>query len=322
MSNKENVRVKVEDNVGRKEKDRVEIPIAPRIISRKTLASQTLNAPPEVNARRTGGSPLAAPSCGTAAPSCSVWQLQQEQPLSTVARPLPLLDRSLPPLGHPLPLLDRPPLPLESRPVVPTALPQPPREGMVIYRGQWVPEKRVKEAKKKKGATRGIRRYAYTPYITISGWSKRDTVEGLQLETSGEFPCLVQDCTAVFEKERSLKVHMQRSHNQHQRANCPECGKGLSTVAALAKHLLSHRPREEWPIECPLCKRRFQAKGDLPKHFASRIHRHEVPEIGSPQWRNLCEMGVVRNLPNSKNRSNHQGAVAHGGVVGADGRSQ
>ena len=40
---------------------------------------------------------------------------------------------------------------------------------------------------------------------------------------------------------------------------CPEkCGKWYSTKMPIKKHLLSHRPKSEWPWVCLFCGRHFQ----------------------------------------------------------------
>ena len=62
----------------------------------------------------------------------------------------------------------------------------------------------------------------------------------------------------------------------------------LTTQAAIRKHLLSHRPEEEWPHKCPLCPKKFQARGDIPKHLKTKIHEADnVPDMGTRAWFDL-----------------------------------
>jgi DNA-directed RNA polymerase subunit RPC12/RpoP len=46
--------------------------------------------------------------------------------------------------------------------------------------------------------------------------------------------------------------------SKKKKARCPECKKEMSGQSAIAKHLLSHRPQEEWPYSCILCGKKFQ----------------------------------------------------------------
>ena len=98
-----------------------------------------------------------------------------------------------------------------------------------------------------------------------------------------------EDCGVKYDKYRSLEIHRQRAHNARARVECPEgCGKLLSTTAAIRKHLLSHRPEEEWPHACPLCGKRFQARGDIPKHLMTSKHANDaIPTMGSKEWFDL-----------------------------------
>jgi hypothetical protein len=69
----------------------------------------------------------------------------------------------------------------------------------------------------------------------------------------------------------------------------------LSCKAAIKKHLLSHRPETDWPYECPFCFKRFQAKGDLPKHFFTSQHKNDprIPAPGSLEWHQLLNSCCV-----------------------------
>ena len=183
------------------------------------------------------------------------------------------------------------PLPL------PPPIPLPPEPGMVVRGGVWVEESSavradaIRQATKEKQGNK-VKKYNYKPTVfTIGGKSKEETLDALA-EDDGEFPCPYEGCRQVYARERSLKSHISRNHHENLKASCPECGKKLSTTAAISKHLLSHRPREFWPYFCPLCGRKFQAKGDLPKHFMTKQHIHEVPPVGTPEWTALCNQGV------------------------------
>ena len=132
---------------------------------------------------------------------------------------------------------------------------------------------------------KGVRAHHHIPW-TVTGLKRPDTVADIQ-EQRGVHECRV--CGAKFDKFKSLKIHMGRIHNKKAQVACPEgCGKLLTTQHAVKKHLLSHRPEQEWPHECPLCRKRFQARGDIPKHLKTKLHEHDnVPEMGSKEWFDL-----------------------------------
>ena len=76
---------------------------------------------------------------------------------------------------------------------------------------------------------------------------------------------------------------------------CPEnCGKSFDTIWPLRKHLLSHRPRHEWPYVCLFCGQHSQARADLPKHFKSSKHINDsrIPKQGTPAWDDLMAKSV------------------------------
>ncbi len=181
---------------------------------------------------------------------------------------------------------------------LPPPISMPPAPGKVIHRGKWidVDEKLRKIQSTPKSRPNEVRKYNYKPFISISGKSKQSTLDRMENEVDGEHRC--QYCEKVYARLSSLRAHMSREHNPNMSACCPECGKCLSGKSAIKKHLLSHRPREEWPYQCPVCLAKgkdtfFQAKGDLPKHLTTRIHRDDVlPEIGSVGWAALMEQSV------------------------------
>jgi Zinc finger, C2H2 type len=150
-----------------------------------------------------------------------------------------------------------------------------------------------------------IRKYHYSPY-TISGKTKNQTRKNLE-EPEGIHQC--HECPAAFNKSAALKSHIGRNHNPNLKSKCPECPKLLSSRHAIKKHLLSHRPKSEWPVACPLCQQRFQAKGDLPKHFFTSIHKNDkrVPEMKSKAWFDLINTSYVNpdiiQTPKNKRRS-------------------
>jgi len=93
-------------------------------------------------------------------------------------------------------------------------------------------------------------------------------------------------CERKCESKKRLKRHIERAHNVKSTVPCPEnCGKMLCSQKAIKKHLLSHRPPSEWPVSCPLCDKRFQARGDIPKHLLTAKHNDgNLPEVGSAAW--------------------------------------
>ena len=100
----------------------------------------------------------------------------------------------------------------------------------------------------------------------------------------------VEKTNEVFEKEPIL--NLSRFHNKKTKVECPaKCGKFLSSHGAIRKHLLSHRPKHEWPYQCEFCLKRFQARADLPKHYNTAQHKNDpnIPKQGTPEWNALIQ---------------------------------
>ena len=101
-------------------------------------------------------------------------------------------------------------------------------------------------------------------------------------------------CSKKYNNEKSLKVHKSRSHNSKSTLECPEkCGTFLTSRGSVKKHLLSHQPRDLWPHQCPLCKKRFQAKGDVTVHLKTRIHQMEKFNFKTEE--NECNLTIEDN---------------------------
>jgi len=197
---------------------------------------------------------------------------------------------------------------------LPPPVPEPPRDGMVICRGKWTSA--GKRSKRGSGRQQAIRRHHYSPH-TITGVVKETTLATLA-EPDGEHQCT--QCPARYNKLASLDMHIRRNHNPNLQVKCPECPKMLSCRAAIRKHLLSHRPETEWPFHCVFCFKRFQARGDLPKHFNTYRHRNDprIPEVGTDAWRQLLEQCSVIQpgtmLPTSKRKRPRQKTTTHVGI--------
>jgi len=150
-----------------------------------------------------------------------------------------------------------------------------------IYRGKLTNLQSVS----KYTPTRGVRKHNHIPW-TMTGLKRAETFAVIKEEKTIH-TCDI--CGAKYEKYRSLEIHKRRTHNENSKVECPEgCGKLLSNTHAIRKHLLSHRPEEEWPHECPLCHKKFQARGDIPKHLKTRLHVNDnIPIMGTKEWFDL-----------------------------------
>ena len=148
-----------------------------------------------------------------------------------------------------------------------------------------VPRVKVSKKKKSKSSKTGVRKHHHIPW-TMSGL-KRATTEAVIKEESSEYECEI--CGLKYDKQKSLTIHRGREHNPKATVPCPEgCGKMLTSEGAIRKHLLSHRPEAEWPYDCPLCHKKFQAKGDIPKHLKTKLHEHDnIPDMGTKGWYDL-----------------------------------
>ena len=132
-----------------------------------------------------------------------------------------------------------------------------------------------------------VHKHHFNPH-TITGKIMDRTFETLS-EPDGEHICEI--CGMMYNKKASLLSHMSRVHNPNLTVQCPKCPKLLSAKHALRKHLLSHKPENEWPFRCEFCYKHFQAKGDLPKHFATKKHRNDpnIPNPGTDEFKELLE---------------------------------
>jgi uncharacterized Zn-finger protein len=115
------------------------------------------------------------------------------------------------------------------------------------------------------------RKVRYQPY-TVSGKTRTE----IQGNLHKKFACNL--CEKRFAHSYSLSRHVAYYHTGELQAQCEICLKMLSSKGVIAKHMLSHKPKSEWPYKCPLCSRRFQAKSDIPKHFLTSAHK------GDPRW--------------------------------------
>ena len=127
--------------------------------------------------------------------------------------------------------------------------------GKIVYRGKII---NAEEKPKPTAPVKGVRTYNHNRW-TLTGLKRLESLVAVK-EEKALHEC--DQCDAVFEKYRSLQVHKDRVHNKNLTAKCPECGKMLSSNAAIKKHMLSHRPEEEWPHECPLCHKKFQVRNE------------------------------------------------------------
>jgi len=119
-------------------------------------------------------------------------------------------------------------------------------------------------------------------------------------EEGGQFHC--KQCGKTYARNSSLEIHTKRAHNVNSTYPCPEnCGKLLTGKGRIKKHLLSHRPESEWPVGCPLCSKRFQAKSDLNLHLLGSKHKKDnLPEVGTDQWWALVYWDRPKDAPKKK----------------------
>jgi len=136
-----------------------------------------------------------------------------------------------------------------------------------------------------------VHTHHFNPH-TITGKIMDRTFETLS-EPDGEHICEI--CGMLYNKKASLQSHMSRVHNPNLTVQCPKCPKMLSAKHALRKHLLSHKPENEWPFRCEFCYKHFQAKGDLPKHFATKKHKNDpnIPNPGTDEFKEVLERSCM-----------------------------
>ena len=95
--------------------------------------------------------------------------------------------------------------------------------------------------------------------------------------------------------QKSIDELMSQVVESSGRFFCPEnCGKFFGIRGHLPKHLLSHRPKNEWPFVCLFCGQTFQARADLPKHFRTSKHSNDsrIPKQDTPAWVEMMAKSV------------------------------
>ena len=105
-------------------------------------------------------------------------------------------------------------------------------------------------------------------------------------------PYISEKTTSVKKSIADLMSEVVRSCGKY---FCPEkCGKFFGTKNPIKKHLLSHRPQNEWPIVCLFCGKHFQCLNDLPKHLKTQQHINDssIPKIGTPAWDEMLAKSV------------------------------
>ena len=148
-----------------------------------------------------------------------------------------------------------------------------------------------------------VHKHHFNPH-TITGKIMSRTFETLS-EPDGEHICEI--CGAMYNKKASLQSHHSRVHNPNLTVQCPKCPKMLSAKHALRKHLLTHKPENEWPFRCEFCYKHFQAKGDLPKHFATKKHKNDpnIPNPGTEEFKEVldrCSMNIKIKMEPRKDK--------------------
>ena len=189
---------------------------------------------------------------------------------------------------------------------LPPPVPQAPEPGTMLYRGDWMKIEKVKRLKSRNAqkVTSDVGKVVkkYNPnYVTVTGRTLSTTAQN-RAGAIGVYPC--PHCGQSYEMEVSLQYHISRKHNEKARFPCPEnCGKFLTSQGAIAKHLLSHRPREQWPFRCEFCGQQFQAKSDLPKHWQTSKHANDprIPKPNTPAYRDVLQRSeIAPNLTKMK----------------------
>ena len=86
------------------------------------------------------------------------------------------------------------------------------------------------------------------------------------------FEC--KECSKRFAQKGALVVHVQRLHEERERAfRCEQCGRGYKSKINLNQHRLRHIHTEVKPHVCKTCPKTFKTKAEIIRH--TRTHAHE-----------------------------------------------
>ncbi len=141
--------------------------------------------------------------------------------------------------------------------------------------------------------------------LILDGSAKGTVMYQDQMVTEEEMAKLI----AAKEKNNTAAKKKKNSRNHlggNSRWTCEHCGKRSNSNASYEKHQLTHKPKDQWPYECPLCLRTFQAKNDVYKHLRTRMHVDDnVPETGTPDWEELMLKATRFPWPPKEGQKNH-----------------
>ena len=74
---------------------------------------------------------------------------------------------------------------------------------------------------------------------------------------------------------------------------CPECPQKFTHKISIKAHLITHKPQNEWPFCCQFCQKRSQKSNDMLKHYLSKYHENDRPEINTPEFEDLMRRSKV-----------------------------
>lgn len=100
-------------------------------------------------------------------------------------------------------------------------------------------------------------------YTSLYAVTRHETIH-LPEELRDIHPCEL--CGKKFRTIEQVNSHHRYNHsNTNVRAICEECGKDLVNEYSLKEHLLTHR--NEFPLQCPHCPKRFKHAASLNLHI-------------------------------------------------------
>ena len=80
-------------------------------------------------------------------------------------------------------------------------------------------------------------------------------------------------CSASFNVEDNLRLHLATHVGEDRDPICPECGKKFSRVASLKAHIMLHEKEEN--LICSECGDEFSVQSQLDRHMNEHRQEHE-----------------------------------------------
>ena len=101
--------------------------------------------------------------------------------------------------------------------------------------------------------------------ICVKKFSTRKSMLSHKRCHTETFKCEI--CDIQYERERSLKRHLDTIHNENPKYVCPHCKKKKGGKSELKKHIRTHDVDNFYKFACPYCQKRCKSEDSVQHHM-------------------------------------------------------